>query len=292
MSWFDQLAVRGSDGPFDNLPPAGRLLREPCYIDCAALPLRGPIDDYLARDTFPIPSTADREGYHDDRHFEYWLSGLRDFVLVEERLRSLGAELRAGERVVELGCATGRVLRHFLSQGPAVDLWGLDLNRRHIEWIRRFLGPRPRVAQTTVLPHLPIESDSCALVLAFSVFTHIDELDLAWIAELRRILRPGGFAYLTLHTEHTWSGLQPGSPLLTALQTMHSDTEGIEAPAGPGGVLPGERLVFRPSAGGPYVSNVFHSTAYIRDAWGRLLSLRSEHREGSDYQDVFILQKS
>jgi hypothetical protein len=29
----------------------------------------------VERDTLPIPSTRDREGYYGDRHFEYWLSG-------------------------------------------------------------------------------------------------------------------------------------------------------------------------------------------------------------------------
>ena len=53
----------------------------------------------------------------------------------------------------------------------------------------RLLGPTNlRIFQNTILPHLPIEDNSLSLVTAFSVFTHIDDLDLAWIAELRRIL--------------------------------------------------------------------------------------------------------
>ena len=33
--------------------------------------------------------------------------------------------------------------------------------------------------------------------------------ELAWLAELRRVLVPGGFAYLTIHSEHTWRIYDP-----------------------------------------------------------------------------------
>lgn len=31
-------------------------------------------------DNIPIPAPSDREGYYDDRHLAYWLSGLSDFL--------------------------------------------------------------------------------------------------------------------------------------------------------------------------------------------------------------------
>src|SRR5262249_14848680 len=40
------------------------------------------------------------------------------------------------------------------------------------------------------------------LVYAFSVFTHLPEsLQLAWMGELRRVLRPGGYLLISLHGE-------------------------------------------------------------------------------------------
>jgi hypothetical protein len=41
------------------------------------------------------------------------------------------------------------------------------------------------------------------LIYAGSVFTHIDDLADAWFLELRRLLKPGGRLYVTVHDNHT-----------------------------------------------------------------------------------------
>ena len=74
--------------------------------------------------------------------------------------------------------------------------------------------------QNHALPHLPIEDGSTALVYGFSVFTHIDEFETAWLAEIRRILRPGGVAYLTINSDDTWKSLEPRMPLYRRLVAM------------------------------------------------------------------------
>jgi ubiquinone/menaquinone biosynthesis C-methylase UbiE len=40
------------------------------------------------------------------------------------------------------------------------------------------------------------------LIYCGSVFTHIDDLADAWLLELRRITRPGGRIYVTVHDKH------------------------------------------------------------------------------------------
>jgi len=290
---LDRLTLGGGTAPFENLPAAGAHRDGPCNLEPATLPLDEPLERYLERDPFPLPATADREGYHGERHFEYWLSGLRDYLLLRDRLRAAGAELVAGDRVLDFGCASGRVLRHLLCQGPPLDLWGCDINARHVEWLRRFLGRRLRPVPITVVPHLPLEDDSCALAIGFSVFTHIDEMELAWLAELRRVLRPGGVAYLTLHTDYTWERLTDGVPVREALRDMFCVTPGAEEAAEAlGGPMPAERVVFRTADGGPYSTNVFHSSAYVGETWGRLFEIFATYREGADYQDVVLLRKS
>lgn len=68
---------------------------------------------YEPRDPFPIPATKDREGYHGERHYDYWLSGLKDYLLITQRLRALGVPANPaggpprGWRVLDFGCASG-----------------------------------------------------------------------------------------------------------------------------------------------------------------------------------------
>lgn len=253
----------------------------------------------MGRDPYPLPCTQDREKYHGDRHYDFWLSGLKDYLLITQRLREHGVEVNAsggppkGWRVLDFGCASGRVLRHFVCQGDDLDVWGCDIALSHVQWIDRHLGPRPRVFHNHALPHLPLEDNSFDLVYAFSVFSHIDDFEGAWLLELRRILRPGGFAYLTTHTDHTWKILKPEHGIynnmltrpFTATPEVKIGPEMFQAP------LPHERVVFAVKGATVYGKNVFHSTDYLRRVWGRFFEIREIYREGAYYQDVVLLRK-
>src|SRR5215467_2678411 len=60
------------------------------------------------RDEAALPTTQAREGYYDERHLEYWLSGYRD------ALRAVMTACLADKpapRVLDFGGASGRVLR-------------------------------------------------------------------------------------------------------------------------------------------------------------------------------------
>jgi SAM-dependent methyltransferase len=78
----------------------------------------------------------------------------------------------------------------------------VDISAAHIEWCQRHLTPPMFFATTTTAPHLPFEDGAFDLVYGGSLFTHISDLADAWFLEVRRVLRPGGHAYLTIHDEH------------------------------------------------------------------------------------------
>ncbi len=41
-----------------------------------------------------------------------------------------------GRRVLDFGCGSGRVLRHFAELSKDVELWGCDIDRPSIEWLQ------------------------------------------------------------------------------------------------------------------------------------------------------------
>jgi SAM-dependent methyltransferase len=247
---------------------------------------------YLSRDPHQIPIAADREGYYGDSHYDWWLSGLYDYFAVTRTLAGLGQSLAPGESVFELGCASGRVLRHFVCQRNDLEVWGADINLRHVEWVRNFLPRRIKVFQNTALPHLPLEDKSMSLVMAFSVFTHIDQLELAWLAELRRILKPGGVAYITIHSDRTWTKMNPGIPAFDNLIAVRDSipdyrvTENLfRSP------MPLEKVAFTWNNAANYNSSVFHHREYIHSTWGRFFEVSDIVEGGHNYQDVVVLRR-
>jgi hypothetical protein len=80
-----------------------------------------------------------------------------------------------------------------------VDLRGSDYNPALVRWCAENLT-FATFATNQLEPPLPYEEGAFRIVYSYSVFTHFTaELGLSWIAELRRILEPGGFLLVTLH---------------------------------------------------------------------------------------------
>ncbi len=242
-------------------------------------------------DAAPLPATRDREFYYGDEHAAYWASGLRDFQSIRCQAKALGIDLGTGARYFELGCASGRVVRH-AAACEGLDVWCADINHRHTEWIRTFLPPSIRIFTNTILPGLPLEDRVFDVVAAFSVFTHIDDFEFAWLSELRRILRPGGLAYLTVQTEHTWERYKQGwirdqlMPLRDRIAD-HPVSDMLLA-----GGLPRPKTVFWWDAGRDnYNATVFVATDYIRREWGRFFEVVDVVLDGHAYQDVVVLRR-
>lgn len=239
----------------------------------------------LLRDSFPLPRTEDREGYYGPHHFSYWASGHRDARLLFEAADRLGVELRT---YLDLGCASGRVLRHVALSGRGILSMGCDINRRHTDWVARHLPRDVVVFQNHSVPTLPLPDNSLDAVTAYSVFTHIEAFETTWLMELRRVLRPGGIAWITIQSQETWKNFGPGWPVYDAL-TGFPDFEPYlqERPD----ALPHARTVFRLDLGRSYSSHVFYTRDYIHDTWGRILEVAEEHERHPDLQDVVILRK-
>jgi SAM-dependent methyltransferase len=105
------------------------------------------------------------------------------------------------ERILDFGCAEGRMLRHL--HDSKRELWGVDINAERVAWGQQHLSPPLRFATTSTAPHLPFSDGYFDLIYAVSVFTHIGELGDAWFLELLRVARPGGHIYLTIHDDHS-----------------------------------------------------------------------------------------
>lgn len=282
--WEDMISLHARSNPeFEVLGPAADYRESDTHTDWSD---QGPgLEAALLKDDYPLPTTADREGYFGSHHFSYWASGYRDSVLLRQACDRLGVKLRD---YLDLGCASGRVVRHFGIHADDVTVYGCDINRRHVDWIASHLPPSIVVFQNHSIPTLPLPDESIDAVTAYSVFTHIEAFETGWLMELRRILRPGGIAWVTVHTERTWQEMRPGWPLYKAMATHPDFAEHLETRT----VLPSDRAVFRWRAEASYSSNVFYTREYLRRTWGRIMEIAEEHHRLPGFQDVVVLRKS
>ncbi len=108
-----------------------------------------------------------------------------------------------GTRVLDFGCGSGRVLRHFLDEAEQAELWGCDIDAASVRWVNENLNPPVRCVQNGMAPPLPFEDRSFDLVYATSVFTHIDRWS-DWLLEMNRILTPDGLLVASFLGEGMW----------------------------------------------------------------------------------------
>jgi SAM-dependent methyltransferase len=130
---------------------------------------------------------------------EYLASGRRDTQQMLDILSHGGTAIEALGHILEFGCGDGRMIRWLEHLAGGCEIWGTDIDAGRIVWCKQNLSPPFRFITTTTVPHLPFEDRYFGFIYAGSVFTHIDDLADAWFAELRRILRPGGRLFVTVH---------------------------------------------------------------------------------------------
>ncbi len=108
----------------------------------------------------------------------------------------------AGKRVLDFGCGTGRVLRHFQGEAEECEFWACDSHGPSAAWCQEHLPMH--CFENSADPPLDVPDGHFDLVIAIAVFTHLVHNWSHWLAEMQRILRPGGLMVATFHSCGLW----------------------------------------------------------------------------------------
>lgn len=230
---------------------------------------------------FPVPPKELWVGRYGGDVSGYLACGKRDVTDMARILERSEFSVAHAKRVLELGCATGRMLRHLPELAPTAELWGVDISARHIQWCVENLTPTMQFATITTIPHLPFEDRYFDLVFCGSVFTHIEDTQQSWLLESARVLRPFGRLYVTIHDEHT----------VQLLDTSHRDQELAR--------LVREQPVYTHNKdnfnmivmGRGAASQVFYSSRYFKTILPSCLRWLSYTPEAYYYQSAVLLEK-
>jgi cyclopropane fatty-acyl-phospholipid synthase-like methyltransferase len=69
-------------------------------------------------------------------------SGKTHIETMKRILESSGFCIKEGNRVLDFGCAAGRMIRWFDDIAEQCEIWGVDVSAEHIIWCQQHLAPR------------------------------------------------------------------------------------------------------------------------------------------------------
>jgi SAM-dependent methyltransferase len=187
-------------------------------------------------------------------------------------------ELGPAVRMLDWGCGSGRVTTHFLSLADGPTVVGCDIDGEAIRWCSdelrggTFLAVRPE-------PPTPFPDAAFDLVVSYSVLTHLDGRQQArWLAEVARLLRPGGVFVASVHGECAASVVFPGQ----ATRVLESGISDERLDPALDGIAPSG-----------YYRSVFQTGAYTRKSFSGRFDVIDVVRGGAGiFQDLVVARRS
>jgi 2-polyprenyl-3-methyl-5-hydroxy-6-metoxy-1,4-benzoquinol methylase len=127
---------------------------------------------------------------------------------IGDALARVGKTIEDFDAILDFGCGCGRVTRQWASvRRPKV--YGTDYNPTLLNWCKHNL-PFAQFALNASDPPLPFNPQQFDFVYALSVFTHLPEAaQFAWMDEMLRVIKPGGYLLFSTHGENYLKTLEP-----------------------------------------------------------------------------------
>jgi SAM-dependent methyltransferase len=205
------------------------------------------------------------------------ISGLKSFGEYAQAIFR-HRDLRSFRRMLDWGCGCGRLTMNFMEVPRGPRVFGCDIDRQSIQWCSEH-HPRGSFTAIDPWPPTPYEDNSFDLIVGYSVFTHLDrEAQHAWLAEIKRLLVPGGMFVTSSHGEFAASFALAGG--VSALQARgicdHTPDRTLDGVAPDG-----------------YYRSTFQTRAYTVREWSKHFDVLDYIERGAgNFQDLVVMQRA
>lgn len=209
--------------------------------------------------------------------------------LVEAAFAAAGRDLDASGPVLDLACGCGRTLAPLAERHPSLELHGCDIDPPAVRWLASN-HPLVRTQLNAFEPPLPYPDGHFGAVYSISLFTHLDAAGQdAWIAEVRRVLAPGGLAVLSVHSPEAFEAFASGErptaiPPEQIAQHRPLDAAGFVYEASP----PSRWNALRFIESGKGWGLAFHTEAWLREHWAPHFASLRVLRTGEPQEAVVL----
>lgn len=154
-------------------------------------------NERAAADGLPVPPAVLRLRVAGTGDFDWFLDGGEHAAAgIRALLFRHDMSVDALDGMLDFGCGCGRVTRYWAG---LAGVHGCDVSAEAIDWCCANL-PFAQFAVSGTVPPLRYADDKFEFIYALSVFTHlVAAQQIAWMKELRRVLKPGGLLLITTH---------------------------------------------------------------------------------------------
>jgi len=207
--------------------------------------------------------------------------------LIAEVLDDIGRSIVDGDRILDFGCSSGRVIKTLQTAYPRAIFFGCDPNQNAIAWASKEM-PSAQFFVSAEVPPIAVQDHTYDMVYAISIWSHFSErAALLWFEEMHRIIVPNG---LLIFTTHGFGALQhylahgAMSQQQTEMARQNMQNTGVQfmdvfGPDGDWGV--------GKSDWGQSFFNPAWFIAHLTNAWDIVLY---RQRRSENNQDVYVLR--
>jgi len=193
--------------------------------------------------------------------FSFDLGGATLFNRIQDYLGSrFGMRYQDCRAILDWGCGAGRLLSQFaVVEGP--EIWGADIDHDNLKHCQQHV-PFAHCVVFSLVPPTPVADATFDLIIGISVCTHLSEAHQSqWLAELRRLLRPGGLVLLSVQGRSQSALYREAPDLIRRVERNGFVTKGVN---------PRINDIIDEAS---YYLDVIQTREHIRTHWGRELEV-------------------
>jgi SAM-dependent methyltransferase len=224
----------------------------------------------------PAPPAPLRLRVHGDKVLLNFITNGQ--VIAGNIFRALPADIGLNPEccILDFGCGCGRVIS-FLRRLLPGQYFGTDIDPETVEWCATNMGNLGTFLVNDYWPPTRYPESFFDLIYSISIVTHLPEdMQLAWLEELSRVMKPGGCAIVTIHGD--W-----------LFPTAHFSKSEVEKFKESGFYYyKGDTTDGLPE----FYRTTFHSEKYVRKAWGKFFDIEQIIPRGvNNHQDIVVCRK-